>query len=45
MLRGDHYAVFTAAREAEKAADWLLVRAGLADDEDVLNQEDADAAA
>ena len=45
VLRGDHYAVFTAAREAEKAADWLLVRAGLADDEDVLNQEDADAAA
>ena len=34
-----------AAREAERAADWLLVRAGLSGAEDVLNEEDADAAA
>lgn len=45
VLRGDHYAIFTAAREAEKAADWLLVRAGLGDDEGVLNEEDANAEA
>lgn len=29
VLRGDRYAIFTAAREAERAADWLRVRAGL----------------
>ena len=45
VLRGDRYAIFTAAREAERAAGWLLSRAGLAVDEDVSDEADVAAAA
>ena len=33
VLKGDRKAIFTAAREAQKACDWLLERAGIAQSE------------
>lgn len=39
VLRGDRYAIFTAAREAERAADWLLGHAGLAEPSEPVEGE------
>ncbi len=39
MLRGDRYAIFTAAREAERAAGWLLSRAGLGEPSEPVEGE------
>ena len=39
VLRGDRYAIFTAAREAERAADWLLGHAGLGEPSEPVEGE------
>lgn len=39
VLRGDRYAIFTAAREAERAAGWLLSHAGLGEPSEPVDGE------